>query len=422
MLEPRGTLGYYYFSFSNFIAALAGGIILTKCIGIIDIPWLQGDSILAFFLGIVFGLILLQLLPKSMSVSFSRWFAICGGTTSLLLIYVYKHNISSNGALSHSSAIIFFIMLTMRFGFWFYSRAHRATQAAGYQKNIAWVELGYFSGMILGLVLFSFYYISITTALLIDALLQFTAGLIDWIAYRSSTLIHKKMSQINQPSHVVLPLEKNHFFGLVNSIIFLTIGAQVITFNLAHNISEQFNGVIIACYYFGTAIAAAFFKKNNLELNLAKEKNNLSKYIIISSSVLINKIRLSAIIVSVLSILSITVAISIYQFSYLNSVHSYYQHIGLLIFIFLTAFFYEIFALAVLDRIGFEERYFNKHGMVMKTYGWMGVGAAISLWIIKIINLSYTGLLFILFISLSITIMMIKRKRISDINEQSISI
>lgn len=45
----KESLRYYLFSFSNFIAAFGGGMILGKSVGIIKNAYLQGDSVLAFF-------------------------------------------------------------------------------------------------------------------------------------------------------------------------------------------------------------------------------------------------------------------------------------------------------------------------------------------------------------------------------------
>jgi hypothetical protein len=50
-MNIKQDIRYYFFSFSNFIAALGGGMILGKGVGIIDQPFLQGGSILAFFCG-----------------------------------------------------------------------------------------------------------------------------------------------------------------------------------------------------------------------------------------------------------------------------------------------------------------------------------------------------------------------------------
>ena len=62
-------------------------------------------------------------------------------------------------------------------------------------------------------------------------------------------------------------------------------------------------------------------------------------------------------------------------------------------FIFIAAFLYEIHALILLDRLGLEEKNSTYSGMVMRTYGLMGIGAAISLWLLNITNSTSFGLM-----------------------------
>jgi len=64
-----------------------------------------------------------------------------------------------------------------------------------------------------------------------------------------------------------------------------------------------------------------------------------------------------------------------------------------LLIVFGSAFFYEILALALIDRIGLEDRYASSSGMVIRTYGMMGIGAAISLWLFGITETTLYGLL-----------------------------
>ena len=177
MIEQKQTSQYYLFAFSNFIAACGGGMILGKGIKIIATPLLQGGSLLAFFVGTVLGLIFLQSIPEKYSKLFSRWFSIGGGFTSLILLYIFT-NYAQNAKLSGVAGLLFFLLLSIRFGFWFYSRVSRAAVVAGLQQRIAWVELGYFSGMIFGLIMWKFIGIdiTITTAFLIDDHLQLCAG------------------------------------------------------------------------------------------------------------------------------------------------------------------------------------------------------------------------------------------------------
>ena len=158
-------------------------------VDIIDTPYLKGGSILAFFVGTALGLVFLKLIPKKISKPFARWFSICGGITSLILASIFL-TYANNNVLSGIFAVAFFFLLSVRFAFWFYSRVIRASTVAGQQQRIAWVELGYYSGIILGLIIWKFFGIELTMdfALIIDACLQLVAGSIDLQTSRILTI------------------------------------------------------------------------------------------------------------------------------------------------------------------------------------------------------------------------------------------
>lgn len=136
MLTEKQENRYYLFALSNFLAAFGGGMILGKGISVINIPYLKGGSILAFFVGTILGLIFLQSIPKKWSEAIARWFSLFAAISSLGLLYIFT-NYQTDSHLVDTAGLIFFIVLSIRFGFWFFSRVLRASAAAGQQQNIA---------------------------------------------------------------------------------------------------------------------------------------------------------------------------------------------------------------------------------------------------------------------------------------------
>lgn len=397
---------YYFFSFANFIAALGGGMILGKGVGVIDHPFLQGGSILAFFVGTTLGLGFLQMIPKKISQAIARSFSILAAMTALILLYIFK-NYSVNGKLIDLPAIIFFVLLSIRFGFWFYSRVLRASLAAGQQQKIAWVELGYYAGMIGGLIAWTFLgiEIAITSALIIDACLQFSAGIIDFFAGNSTA-----PSLQTLPSNVNISSKSSLSWYLVSSIIFLTIGIQVVIFSLAHHVSSHFTPLILAFYYLGALISALFCKKFQILL----EWNRTSKisFARVFSGIKTNSRGTSFIIHGILSSLSVAIAIlGVIYWRWGFEISTFkIGEILLLLLVFIAAFFYEILALAILDRIGLEDRRSNNGGMLMQAYGLMGIGAAISLWMLSLSKNSAICLLLTLFLCMVFSMLFSIRK------------
>jgi hypothetical protein len=379
----KQSIHYYFFALSNFLAAFGGGMILGKGTGIINTPFLQNGSVLAFFVGTTLGLILLQLIPKKMSATLTGWLSICGGFTSLLLLNIFKTS-SINGKLKDASALLFFVLLSIRFGFWFYSRVLRAANAAGQQQQIAWVELGYYLGMIFGLIIWKFFNINfgIAIALLIDATLQFVAGILDFKTSNIETKNQYDNICITK-SYTEEKYENIWKWKLTSAVVLLTVGTQVVIFSLAHQTSDYLNSYILASFYLGASIAAFFCKRFKIKLAWkSKENRNLAHAMIYFEINGIEK-EISIILLSLLA--SSCVAISIIE-AYNSSLNLMNKETIFLGFIFCSAFFYEILALGILDRIGLEEKHTNHKGMVIRTYGMMSVFAAISLWIFGLTN------------------------------------
>lgn len=408
-MTEKKIVRYYLFSFSNFIAAFGGGMILGKGLHVIHTKFLHGGSILAFFVGSLLGLIFLHLIPDRLSRSMARWFSIYGAIMSLFLIIVVE-KYAINGQLFGMMALLFFILLAIRFAFWFYSRVLRAAAVAGEEQRIAWVELGYYLGIILGLIIWKFFNItlSIVVALIIDSLLQLSAGLLDLLTNQLLTFSKK-----NQATDSILTqtqnIDKSDFRGwrLSISIIFLTIGIQVIIFELAHHIQSSFGSFILATFYFGVAISALIYKQFSMHLKWFVN-NQYWQYPVIMIKLNNQKIKIQIVIVTVISAFFISLAtIGIY-----DNLFGYIIQWLLLILIGVSAFFYELVALAILDRIGLEQRYSETKNRIIYTYGLMGVGAAVTLWMLGIVGSHLSELFIVLIICIVASILSLFRRKI----------
>ncbi|HEX2548268.1 MAG TPA: hypothetical protein VHM20_00455, partial [Gammaproteobacteria bacterium] len=365
---------YYLSAISNFCAAIGGGIILGKGISILDNIYLKEGSMLAFFIGTVFGIIFLSIIPKKNSTKIAKYFSFFAGTLSLLLIFIFS-KYSIEGKLINYSAWIFFAFLSFRFGFWFYSRVFRAASVAGLKQKIAWVELGYYTGIISGLILWNILDINIDIvgALVIDAILQFTAGSIDlYVNVKESS-----ESTSNIKNKILTHKHNFWYWRLAIAVALLTVGTQVIIFTLAHRVSLHFTSYILAFYYIGVSIAAYFCKTFKIQIHWHRHA-----FLEIHSRENTKRVNLTW-----YGFLNATcVGLSVFGISYwqwgtfLTKISG--AEILLLTFIALAAFLYEIFALSILDRIGLEERLANTQGMIVRTYALMGICAAVSLWIL----------------------------------------
>lgn len=417
MSEGHRILGLDSFALSNVLAAFGGGMILGKGVGVINISYLQSGSILAFFVGTILGLAFLQFMPSHLTKFFSRWFSIAGGITSLILLELFN-TYSQHDNMSGQVGIIFFLILCIRFGFWFYSRVLRANQVAGQQQKIALVELGYYVGMILGLIIWKFLNINLAfnSALIIDALLQLSAGLLDLQSYKTKPQItsqqQNKISVSSSKKEILY--EAKWGFRLAFAVVFLTIGVQVIVFDLAHQVTEHLGSCILATFYLGVAVAAFFCKRFNIELNW-NEKH--FAHIHFNR----DKMNLKLDLLPLLLLTSVSVAFAIISIFYpWQNMTSYTREIIIYSSVFVAAFCYEIFTLAVLDRIGLEEKHASYRGMVMRTYGMMGIGAAISLSLMGATKSSTIGLLFTLVVCFAIASMALLKRQFFPVLNSSL--
>lgn len=373
-------ISFRLFALSNLLAAFGGGMILGKGMGIIDTPYLQEGSLLAFFIGTVVGLVFLQAIPTRYSKPTGRFFSILGGLTSLSLFFLYTH-FAINEKLYGTIAIVFFALLTLRFGFWFFSRVMRASAAAGHQQKIAWVELGYYSGIILGLIVWKFFNINIgiSVALLVDAFLQFSAGILDYLGSlkKTSNTLGAKIKQ----NVSIKPYDSTWGWKSLLTVVFLTIAVQVVIFNFAHHVSEALGAYILAVFYFGVSVAAYVCHQYNIYLTWNNETISSVCSEQLNGG---NKTKISAFIIALAILISPAICI-VNNYSLSFNISVFFSLITY-VFVFIAAFIYEVLALVILDKMGHEEKISNRSGMVMRTYGLMGVGAVISMWMLGIAN------------------------------------
>lgn len=421
MLKGKNGVRYYLFALSNFLAAFGGGMILGKGMGTITTTFVQGGSLLAFFVGTVLGLFFLQLVPEKWSKTFAYSFSFCGSLTSFCLLIIFYYY-SINEKISGMVALLFFFLLSIRFGFWFYSRVYRASDAAGQQQRIAWVEFGYYAGIIFGLIIWEFLGVNMSIALIIDAFLQFSAGSMDLLAnHMQKSPASKFNKQEREPLFRNIinnkPNEKIWGWRLASAVVFLTIGTQVVTFSLAHQVSGCLGSYILAFFYIGVAIAAIICGKFKIRLKWDRHKDRSQGYPVICYHLMKSEKRISFFLMGILPLLGILIAvlgILLWRWSVLISGDNHIlfnnREILLLIFVCIAAFFYEILALAIIDRIGLEEKFLNRSGMVVRTYGLMGMGAAVSLWMLGIIENSLFGLISILGVCLVFTMLAVWKR------------
>jgi hypothetical protein len=388
---------YYLSSFANLIASFGGGVVLGKGVGVIGIPYLENSSVLAFFIGTTFGLLFLQFVPKSFAKILSQAFSISSGISSLILCGIFQ-SFSVDNKIFDIAGLVFFVLLSLRFGFWFYARVIRADNSAGQEQSIAWVELGYYSGMILGLIIWKFLDIALdlSTALMIDAIAQFLAGSLDFIGTKFIISSSPKTENISDnKSKLHTQACQNWIWRLSLAVVFLTIAVQVVIFNLSHNVNTESGSIILAIFYFGVAVAAFIANRQKLLISWS----NVKAQIIFGTQ---KKIAFIYCMLIAFAATSLPVLII--------GLHCALRSLIIYISIFIAALMYELTLLTLLDRIGLEENILQISGMIIKTYGLMGLGAAITLSILSIsTNLVISSTLILVIFIIAATVLVWRR-------------
>lgn len=432
---------YYWLALANLLAAFGGGMVLGKGIGVLKGTLFEEGSVLAFFVGTVVGLVFLQWFPPRWAALSARWFSIGGAVASLGLLALFAA-FAVQDKLVGEAAYPFFAVLSLRFALWFYSRVLRAGAAAGQQQRIAWVELGYYVGMSLGLIIWGVFGLALgmVPALIVDAILQLAAGIIDLFTHhapdpateqQATDVLEVEADSVGPPlvdrllepgggaegmearSGVVVsvavpeavllarPVGYRWYWRMSGAVVLSTVGVQVVTFSVSHQLTEQFAPYVLASFYLGVAIAAALCRATTVRLTWLGAGAGQPGRATIRATVRHVPRAYSFALVAALLATNLGVGIfGIALWGWGTILQSngaalpenaplelsmlgpgeilLIGHVGL------AALIYEILALALLDRIGEEDG----GPQVVRTYGLMGVGSAVSLWALGVAGCS----------------------------------
>ena len=371
---------YRLLSFGNFLAAIGGATVLGKGILCMHQDTVFEDgSVLAFFVGTVLGMAFLLWIPKRWSGPMARWFSIGGAVSSLALLCIFA-TFAVDGKLAGAAAAPFFALLSIRFGLWFYSRVLRAATVADQRQRIAWIELGYYVGMVVGLVVWKILGLDfgMVVTLVLDASLQLAAGIID--------LSDSKDWETKVDNESAGP----EVWRLIGAVVFLTIGIQVVTFSLSHEVTRGFGPYVLGVFYFGVAAAAYICHKFTVQFDSGLDTKSGEGRASIQFHYRCSSCGISFFLIASLGAASLAFAIlGFEQWKLGTVVLNQRQNLTLdmlgwgewllLVCVGIAALFYETLALALLDRIGKQAQ---GREMIYRTFGLMGIAAAVSLWIL----------------------------------------
>ena len=159
--------------FSNGISAMGGGTIL-----------IEGMDLLPF--GVVSALLIGSCAGLAVVLHREERAGATAGTAgALAFILLCFHlmgfaDLADDGQrLEGTTAIAVFVLLALRFAFWFAARTLRSDTARRVGK-LPWVEGAYYTGMIVGLTLFAKLMPGFQWALAFDAAFCLIAGFVDW--------------------------------------------------------------------------------------------------------------------------------------------------------------------------------------------------------------------------------------------------
>lgn len=405
ILSNKQNAPFYLLVLSNFIASFGGGTILGKGIHIIDLPLLQGGSILAFFIGSTLGIVFKPFITNLKSKAILRWFSIFCAITSLALLIVFNEFSAHGKFLDLYPTLTFFGLLSLRFSFWYYSRTTRVAEAILQQQNMALIDFGYYSGIIVGTLVWVLPGIDIgmSIVLMIDIAFQFMAGVCDLLAYRMAKNTKKQPCNVeatteeqeksNQGS---VDVDKSWIWRLTLSTLLFTISVQGVIFDLTHHLSEKFSPYILSFFYLGAAVSSVFCNRHNIALDWPIGQKN-DCYAKITLDLQGKKRSIHFWVICMFLSLSVISAVLMTEYGVLNNITFKIGGIlssMLLVFDFLSAFLIEVILIGIINRIGFEERNAKQKNMIMLTYGLMAMSLAIGFWTMGFfenIILDFTG-------------------------------
>lgn len=377
--------------FANFLAAIGGGIILSAGIGASKETFLRG-SILAFFAGAVIGLLLLRLMPQRWARSRAPWFSIGVGLLSLILFQLNPESAGPQG-LTGTAGVFFTVILSIRFGLWFFARALRAQRVGVEEHGIALIELGYYTGVAAGLFVWSNSGRAALNPLLVDAVLQAVAGLIEVAAIRGRrnhedrTPVSQAQGQVPRQAAVwneapgSLSSATNWYWRLAVAVTCLTVGFQAVPFSLSGMDVRGWRPYVMGTFYTGVALSALACSVFKIRVCCVEPRRLFGNAAISSERSGID-LSLHFALITLVAAASMVAALSVIGF--------WPWHLVLSL-IAVAAFTYQILVLSLLDYIAKAEKLIGLDEMVMRTYLIAAVVTIISLWVLDRFPEGYVG-------------------------------
>lgn len=368
---------------ANFIVAFGGAAVLGKAIGVVDLSFIQLGSLVAFFFGTVFGLIFLL---KIKSAASDLYVGVCGAISSLVLLVIWSV-FSKEGSVSGVVGGFFFLVLCVRFGFWFLSRILRSDRVSATNKeSIPLIEGLFHSGTIVSLLMVAsgFAFDVLRTVLLVDIVAQALGFLID----RRCAALGSAAQPAGHSTTEQAPAQA-HWHRALNAptmaLCALTILIQVHVFHLAQFAPASVMPAIIAVFYGGLAGAGL-----------------LSSYCVMTSSFAggLGYLTFSRVLPKQLALAWVLVAtlLAYVLFQYGLGV----QHLALmLVSAAVASFLYELFSLGLIDRIAALSAQYDVGRGVAKAFGYMALTSCIAMFILRLYQ---TSIVHVLYVSIGLSL------------------
>lgn len=362
----------YFLVPANFLAAIGGGIIISAGI--------NEGTILAFFIGAVMGFSLSRFLPKHWVKVIAPWLSLTVGVISLLLLASFEiYDVKE--PLTGIARVIFICVLSLRFGLSFFSRAWRSQIVGSEPQGVALIELGYYTGMGVGLLVWGIR--GLFTALLVDAALQTIAGLIDLGSMRKRRPLQTKEQEENPASGATdeetvdkIPFDYQLYRRIALAIVCLTVGFQAVSFSLSGWDLGPGKTRILACFYVGVALAALVCRVFKISLTWQTFDRKLAGNATISPGTTKPLLDISfgmITLIAALSMIAVLLGIRVWEKATLI----------VLIFISISAFVYQILVISLLDQISRAEKLADSDSMLLRTYLIVAVVTIISIEILS---------------------------------------
>lgn len=353
---------------ANLFAAFGGGAVLGKGINVISLSFIQLGSLVAFFLGTALGLFILYGVLKGRGRGADIWIAVLGSLSSVGLFCLYLFGQNSDGTIGGGIGILFFLLLCVRFSFWFLSRVLRSDRfSLSSVRAIPFIEGLFHSGTIISLGLISADLLpwkGLASILLVDGLAQGVAGGLDFIGLRRLNTSLKPVSEENGKAPVRYQRQKAKFWMAVVVFCLATVWCQVVLFHFAH-LLPRFGTDILAAFYLSVAVIGLIGAKAGIQW--VNQKGLFSK-IHFGEAPGYGVSSFAVIVISVICVLLLL---------WNDMLISYY--FAVLLLVFLAGFFYEFFSFGILNYISNLGKELKVDRVVAKSFGYIAVASTLSM-------------------------------------------